>query len=74
LSNDLIVSHSDIEWRSMAGMRDRLIHGYFSVDYSIVWDVAVAKLPTLKKKIEDLIDRYSLLDNAEHVLGDSSEL
>lgn len=31
----------------MAGMRDRLIHSYFGVDYEIVWDVAANKAPQL---------------------------
>jgi uncharacterized protein with HEPN domain len=57
LSTDMITRNSDIEWRNMAGMRDKLIHGYFSVDYSLVWDVAVSKIPELKTKIELLIEK-----------------
>jgi len=35
----------------MAGMRDRLIHNYFGVDYDIVWDVVISKIPVLDAKI-----------------------
>lgn len=35
----------------MAGMRDRLIHNYFGVDYQLVWDVAQNRIPELRERI-----------------------
>jgi len=39
--------HPDIPWRSMVGIRNRLIHGYFDVDLDIVWDTARKDLPPI---------------------------
>jgi uncharacterized protein with HEPN domain len=52
---DFRTRHSDIDWKRIAGMRDKLIHDYFGVDYHLVWDVATNKLPELKLKITQII-------------------
>ena len=40
-----------IDWKKMAGMRDRLIHVYAGGNYAIVWDVVTNKIPELEKQI-----------------------
>ena len=47
--------YTDIPWKNMAGMRDRLIHGYFGVDYQLVWDTIKNEIPKYKTKIKSIL-------------------
>lgn len=52
---DVRKRYPQIEWRAISGMRDKVIHHYFGVDYDIVWDVAVNKVPKLREQVESIL-------------------
>jgi uncharacterized protein with HEPN domain len=51
---DFKLKWNTIKWKNMAGMRDRLIHDYMGVNYSIVWDVVKNKIPELHQQISEI--------------------
>lgn len=53
---DFKVKWNSIQWKNMAGMRDRLIHDYIGVNYSIVWDVFKNKIPELYEQIQSVLN------------------
>ena len=57
LSNPLRKMYPQIPWKDLAGMRDKMIHHYFGINYEIVWTIAKEELPGLLPEIEDTMTK-----------------
>ena len=57
ISTEFRKTHPNIPWRDMVGLRNRLIHEYFRINFGAVWDTVHSDLPKLIKQIEPLIPK-----------------
>ncbi|BDZ72126.1 hypothetical protein GCM10025861_26430 [Methanobacterium petrolearium] len=57
LSEKIKEENHEIPWKNMAGMRNRLIHAYFGVDYKLVWEAIKIEIPRLKPKLEEILEK-----------------
>jgi uncharacterized protein with HEPN domain len=54
LSEDFKDEHSNIDWHRIRGFRNRIVHDYFGIDYSIVWEIKELFLPNLIVTLKSL--------------------
>ncbi|MBW2544494.1 MAG: DUF86 domain-containing protein [Deltaproteobacteria bacterium] len=47
--------HPDVPWQKIIGMRNRLIHVYFDIDYNIIWQTAKENLPPLIEQLQSIL-------------------
>lgn len=48
--------HSEVPWKLMAGIRDKVVHGYFVVDLPIIWSTIKKDIPSLKEPLEEILE------------------
>lgn len=51
---EFVARHTDVPWRHMRGMRNRMAHGYFEINLDIVWDTIQQSLPDIERKIREI--------------------
>lgn len=59
LSQQFLEEHPEVQWNKIIGMRHILVHGYFEVDYEIVWSAVINDLPIIKTRILRLIEEIT---------------
>ena len=55
INDDFRNKYPELAWKEMSGLRDKLIHHYFGVNFEIVWTIIRDELPDTQKKIEMLL-------------------
>ncbi len=66
LPQSLRDEYPEIPWKDMAGMRDRIVHGYDDVNLRIVWETVKNRLPEIKPKIRQILADYGDENQADH--------
>lgn len=59
---EFLEQHKDIPWKYIRGMRNIIAHGYFELDFEVVYETAVTSIPELFEQIKNLI-----METQEHV-------
>lgn len=55
LTPELRARYPDVPWSVMVGMRNRLVHGYFDINYLLVWDTVNDDLPPVITRMEEIL-------------------
>ena len=55
MAPEFLTNHPELPWIEMRGMRSKIMHNYFDIEWSIVWDTARDDLPALKRQVEMLL-------------------
>lgn len=58
IPEDVRSSYSEVPWREIAGMRDKLVHNYFGVDLEVVWKTASEDLSNLEPTIRRILSDF----------------
>lgn len=53
------VKYPYIEWKDIAGTKDKIVHHYFGIDFEVVWEIVKEDLPQLKKEVKEILQKES---------------
>ncbi len=63
LTSKIKEKYPEVEWNEIARTRDKIIHFYFGTDPAIVWDIVTQDVPSLSRRLKDIIEREGWRDS-----------
>jgi len=68
IPEEIRTRYPSISWRDLAGMRDKIIHSYFTVDFETVWLVVKEDIPRLKPMVKKVLDKIEKTEQDQNGL------
>ena len=56
LSPDLKTRYPAIKWSAISAMRNRIVHGYFDIDFELIWMAAIQECPQLRQQVQTILN------------------
>jgi uncharacterized protein with HEPN domain len=51
--------HPEVPWKTIVGLRNKIIHHYFAVDHEVIWQIVTKNIPATKGKVAEILREYS---------------
>jgi uncharacterized protein with HEPN domain len=62
ISENIKTRYPMIDWRSISGLRNVVVHDYLGIDLPRIWDIVEKDLPDLKNKIQIILEEFTTGD------------
>ena len=69
---EFALTHAQVPWRNMRGMRNRIAHGYFDINLDVVWDTVQIALPELLRQLPVLCRAVQIGSGQDDLPGAAS--
>lgn len=57
IPDEIKTKYRNVDWKGMIGLRNRIAHGYFGINLTIIWEILKRELPLLKERMKQILEK-----------------